>query len=212
MNIAELSQAKLAEIKALPRGWYFGDGEVPSVESIRAIEELILPYALNKVGLTQWEIFPREDGNVEIHLYNGDASLEVNSHGNGTFSLVIEKPGYPRQRLKDTNIATTLSKIIDLALWSSTDFSIHTTGQPSNVAIYGAPSQSTGVVYLSFANPAQQTAQSGVMRKLAPGSTDFTRPIRRTVSRFSGSSTVKPLEEVACSTASQPVEMYAITT
>ncbi len=202
--------ARLEEISRLESGWHFGEGIAPYQVSLKLAHQL-LRFA-PKTGLKEMEVFPSVDGSVEVHLYNGNSSIELTCETNGSISFLIEKPDEERRRVKSAQFKEVLREILTFALWSSTDSSIPTTGRTRRVDTFAQASKRLKAESPSYASPARIVAREMDMNPSRHDYIAYIHPDHITSSQSYGSlQKVISEKEFSLSIVSPQAEMFATT-
>jgi hypothetical protein len=87
-NILETLE-KLNSFTELPRGWNFGSGEpIARNVKINCSNVILVTYGL---GLNDTDVFPGTEGDVQLDVYKGDATLELIFNTDGTVSVSFDE-------------------------------------------------------------------------------------------------------------------------
>lgn len=112
---------KLRTFSALGPGWHYGEGESPSADTIRSVEQLLL--FAHSYGLPETDVFPALDGGIVFNVYKGDHILGfmVEADGRITFTHEIDDEDVDLQDNIDLAEAIRLLAKHAPTLWKSSD-------------------------------------------------------------------------------------------
>ncbi|CAN5253569.1 hypothetical protein BH20ACI2_BH20ACI2_23430 [soil metagenome] len=85
---------KLNSFSELPSGWNFGSGEpIARNVKINCSSIILMSYSL---GLEDTDVFPGPEGDVQLNVYKGEATLELIFETDGTVSVSLDDEDHHR--------------------------------------------------------------------------------------------------------------------
>lgn len=90
-SVTDIFLRSLYDLLLLPKGWYFGKGDAPSLEVIVTAIEIGELFRL--AGARKREVFPSADGGILVSGYHNDDTMEVFCGADNKFRFSLERNG-----------------------------------------------------------------------------------------------------------------------
>ena len=104
---------KTASFHFLMAGWYFERGNSISNNAIENAINFVKLAAIN--GLWQSNVFPREEGGVQVELYAGEHEVEIAIEPNGTSAITYDFEGDQKLEAEGLSFSQAMSTLRTVA-------------------------------------------------------------------------------------------------